>query len=151
MGKGKITGFVHSGITVKDLDASLEFYVDLLGLKLRSRQNVTDDYVLNIVEIPGIKEIKIAFIEIPGGTVIEMLEYEGTKTYSGAARTCDYGTGHICLQVENLESMYEDLKEKGVQFQSKGVQNITSGANKGAKAIYMLDPDGYIIELMESK
>lgn len=146
---GKITGFIHSGITVKNLNESLKFYVDLLGLELLSTQTVTADYVFNIVEIPGLEKVEIAFLKIPGGNEIEILEYCGVKTYSGNSRSCDYGTGHICLQVDDLESMYKNFKEKGVQFQSKKVVNITSGANQGAKAIYMLDPDGYIIELME--
>ncbi|MEK4306739.1 MULTISPECIES: VOC family protein [Oceanobacillus] len=147
---GRITGFIHSGITVRSLSESLNFYVDLLGLELLSTQTVTADYVFKIVEIPGLEKVEIAFVKIPGGNEIEILEYGGPKTYPGNARSCDYGTGHICLKVDDLESIYKDFKEKGVQFQSKGVVDITSGANKGAKALYMLDPDGYIIELMEN-
>lgn len=149
MEKGKITGFIHSGITVKNLEKSLEFYVDLLGLELLSTQTVKEDYIFDIVEIPGLKEVKIAFVKVPGGNVIEILEYRGIKTYSGSARSCDYGTGHVCFKAENLNDLFNSLRKKGVNFQSKEVVNITTGTNKGAKAIYMLDPDGYIIELME--
>ncbi|MCG7336063.1 VOC family protein [Sporosarcina sp. ACRSM] len=149
MKEGKIVGFIHSGITVKNLETALEFYVDILGLKLLSTQVAESDYIFDIVEIPGLKEIKIAFVEVPGGHVFEILEYVGVDTYPGNARSCDYGTGHICLQVENLEEMFGFLTAKGVCFKSKKVANITAGANKGSKAVYMLDPDGYIIELME--
>ncbi|GIN23058.1 VOC family protein [Siminovitchia fordii] len=149
MKKGKVTGFIHNGITVKNLEDALGFYVDLLGFNLLSTQVANSDYIFDIVEIPGLKEIKIAFVEIPGGQVIEILEYVGIETYPGSARSCDYGTGHICLRVENLESLYEELKEKGVKFKSEKVAHITAGTNKGSKAVYMLDPDGYIIELME--
>lgn len=149
MSRGKVVGFVHSGITVKSLESALDFYVDILGFELLSTQVANSDYIFDIVEIPGLKEIKIAFVQIPGGHVIELLEYVGIDTYSGSVRSCDYGTGHICLRVENLEEMFEELKDKGVKFKSKQVVNITAGANKGAKAAYMLDPDGYIIELME--
>jgi catechol 2,3-dioxygenase-like lactoylglutathione lyase family enzyme len=145
----KIVGFIHSGITVRNLETALEFYVDILGLKLLSTQVAQSDYIFDIVEIPGLKEIKIAFVEVPGGHVFEILEYVGVDTYPGNARSCDYGTGHICLQVENLEEMFGSLSAKGVRFKSKKVANITAGANKGSKAVYMLDPDGYIIELME--
>lgn len=149
MKKGKVVGLIHSGITVRNLEESLSFYVDLLGFKLLSTQVANSDYIFDIVELPGLKEIKIAFLEIPGGQVVEVLEYVGIATYPGKARSCDYGTGHICLQVENLDDMYRELKSVGVSFQSKKVANITVGANKGSKAVYMLDPDGYIIELME--
>lgn len=149
MKKGRVVGFIHSGITVKNLEESLAFYVDLLGFKLLSTQVAKSDYIFDIVEIPGLKEIKIAFLEIPGGQVVEVLEYVGVDTYPGKTRSCDYGTGHICLQVENLDDLFYELKSAGVSFQSKKVANITVGANKGSKAVYMLDPDGYIIELME--
>ncbi|WP_342513819.1 VOC family protein [Sporosarcina sp. FSL K6-1522] len=149
MSKGKIVGFIHSGITVKNLEEALEFYIDTLGLELLSTQVASSDYIFDIVEIPGLKEIKIAFVQIPGGHVFEILEYVGVDTYPGNARSCDYGTGHICLRVANLDELFIELKSKGVTFKSKKVAVITAGANKGAKAVYMLDPDGYIIELME--
>ncbi|WP_066399289.1 VOC family protein [Neobacillus mesonae] len=151
MAEGRVIGFIHSGITVKNLESALDFYVNTLGFELLSTQVANSDYIFDIVEIPGLKEIKIAFVQIPGGQVIELLEYVGIDTYSGSARSCDYGTGHICLMVENLEVMFNELQAKGVQFKSKKVANINAGANKGSKAIYMLDPDGYIIELMEKK
>ena len=149
MNKGKVNGFIHSGITVKNVENALDFYVDILGFELLSTQIANNDYIFDIVELPGLKEIKIAFVQIPGGHVIEILEYVGIDTYPGNARSCDYGTGHICLSVENLEALFEELKAKGMTFKSKKVAHITMGANKGAKAVYMLDPDGYIIELME--
>lgn len=147
--KGKVTGFIHSGITVKDLEISLDFYVNKLGLELISRQISSNEYISDIVELVNLQEVKIAFIRIPGGNEIELLEYVGMERYPGNVRPCDYGSGHICLKVEGIEEMYEYLKLSGVRFRSKKIVEITLGANKGSKAIYMYDPDGYIIELME--
>ncbi|WP_353948238.1 VOC family protein [Sporolactobacillus sp. Y61] len=146
---GKIIGYIHSGITVKCLEDALRFYVDTLGLTCLATQVVNASYIFDIVTLSGLKEVKIAFIQIPDGSVIELLEYAGMDVQSGRSRSCDYGTGHLCLQVDHLAELYQELKEKGVKFQSNQIADITSGANKGAKAIYMLDPDGYIIELME--
>lgn len=148
---GNIVGFVHSGITVKDLENSLHFYVDKLGLKVLSKQVAQDEYISRIVNFSSLKEIKIAFLEIPGGNQIEMLEYVGVERLSGSVRPCDYGSGHICLLVNDLEQMYERLKKQGVKFRSENIVEITAGANKGNKAIYMYDPDNYVIELMEKK
>ncbi|WP_158232785.1 VOC family protein [Sporosarcina sp. P17b] len=150
MKQGKVVGFIHSGITVKKLEDSLKFYVELLGFELLSTQVTKSDYIYDIVQIPGLQEIKIAYVQIPGGQKIEILEYVGVDTYSGSARSCDYGTGHICLLVENLEEMFEQFKLKGVKFKSENVVQITAGANKGSKAVYMFDPDGYILELKEN-
>lgn len=148
MKKYNVLGFVHSGITVKNLKISLEFYTNILGLKKIHEQKNDTDYIYKIVEIPGLKAIKVAFLKIPDGNIIELLEYDVDKT-SGATSSSNYGTGHICLQVKNLNNMFVELKNKGVEFISKEVVLITEGHNKGAKAVYMKDPDGYIIELME--
>lgn len=144
-----MNGFVHSGITVKNLEDALEFYVGILGFTLMKRQTNDTDYIHDIVKIPGLKKIEIAFVKTPDGQLIELLEYIGLDTYSGESRSCDYGTGHICLGVTNLDAMFQELSDKGVQFKSDKVVTITAGNHKGAKAVYMKDPDGYLIELME--
>ncbi|ERI09410.1 VOC family protein [Aneurinibacillus aneurinilyticus] len=150
MSTGKITGFYHAGITVNNLEESLRFYCDFLGFQFLSQQNVTDEYVFNIVSVPETSMIKIAFVQIPGSTaVVELLEYVGVERHSGSCRPCDYGTGHLCLYVEKLDLLYKELCAKGVKFRSEAPVNVTSGRNKGAKIIYCLDPDGYIVELVE--
>lgn len=133
---------------MKSLKKALEFYTETLGFELIKLQTNDAPYAYDIVNIPGLEKVELAFIKIPDGTVIELLEYVGVDTYSGAARTCDYGTGHICLSVSNLEAMYNDLLAKGIEFISEKIVEITVGKHKGQKAVYMKDPDGYVIELM---
>lgn len=145
----KVSGFAHSGITVKNLEESIRFYTETLGLTLIKKQTNDVPYIYDIVEISGLEKIEIAFIETPDGTVLELLEYVGVRTYSGESRSCDYATGHICLLIENLDMMFKQLTEQGVQFISNNVVTITAGNHIGSKAVYMKDPDGYLIELME--
>ncbi len=144
-----INGFIHSGITVKDMQTSLDFYVGILGFKVIRKQTNDKAYIYDLVNIPGLEKIELAFIEAPDGHVIELLEYIGADNYSAEARSCDYGAGHICFHVTNVEAMFQYLKEKGIQFKSNEVVTITHGNHKGSKAVYMKDPDGYLIELME--
>jgi lactoylglutathione lyase len=40
---GTVTGFFHSGITVKNIEESLKFYCDIFGLELLVRQNIDKD------------------------------------------------------------------------------------------------------------
>lgn len=145
-----VTGFYHAGITVKNLEKSLEFYCGLLGFEFLSQQDVTDDYVFQIVSVPEARLIKIAFVKIPGGNiVVELLEYVVAERKSGSSSPCNYGTGHICLYVKDLDLLHEKLLSKGVSFRSDAPVLVTSGRNKDAKIIYCLDPDGYIVELVE--
>lgn len=146
---GRVTGVNHVGVTVKNLEESIRFYCEMLGFTLISRQDVSLDYIFRIVSVPGTRLIRIAFLEIPGGTVLELLEYEGTERLSGSCRPCDYGSGHMCLFVSHIDELHHRLREQGVKFRSDAPVEVTAGRNKGAKIIYMMDPDGYIVELLE--
>ncbi len=58
------------------------------------------------------------------------------------------GSAHIAYNVEGLARMYETLSPKGVKFVSAPVP-ITQGANKGGLVVYLEDPDGNTLELIE--
>lgn len=149
MGNRYVKGFFHAGVTVKNLERSLDFYCNVLGLEFVSQKEVTADYVFRVVSVDA-EMIKVALLKVPGSDAyIELLEYVGVERHPGTVRPCDYGTGHFCLYVDDLESFYRELSAKGMQFRSKEPIVATDGINKGGKIVYGLDPDGYIIELME--
>ena len=139
----KILGARHAGITVSDLDRSLEFYCGKLGLELLSRRLYEEREIAEIVGIPEATAFDIAMLGIPGSDVeVELLEYKGGERHSGSARPCDYGTGHFALFVEDIDGLHSDLAARGVAFRSDGPVEKTSGG----KSLYSLDPDGYIFE-----
>lgn len=145
-----IVGARHAGITVSDLDRSLEFYCRLLGMELLWRRLYEE---AEIREIPGVVDataIDIAILQVPGSDlVIELLEFKGCERHSGSTRPCDYGTGHFCVFVRGIESLYADLRSRGVGFRSDGPIEVSAGANRGGKSLYAVDPDGYYIEFHE--
>lgn len=150
MNIGGVSGFYHAGISVKNLKKSIEFYCDLLNFELLTHRTVDDEFIFHLVNVPKLINVKIAFLKIPNtNVVLELLEYNSVERKEAYYELCDYGTGHICLYVSNIKEMYNSLKAKGYQFRSNGPVLVTSGINKGAKAIYMKDPDGYMIELFE--
>jgi lactoylglutathione lyase len=142
-----IDGARHAGITVSDLDRSLDFYCDLVGLELLWRRLYEEREITRIVGVPEATGIEVAMLRIPGGEVeVELLEYHGCERHSGSARPCDYGTGHFCVFVTGIEALYEGLRASGVSFRSDGVVEMTAGVNAGGKSLYALDPDGYVFE-----
>jgi catechol 2,3-dioxygenase-like lactoylglutathione lyase family enzyme len=68
---------------------------------------------------------------------------------SGATPPSDYGTGHFCVFVTNIEACHAELAAQGVQFRSDGPVEMLEGPNTGGKSLYGLDPDGYIFEFHE--
>lgn len=146
----EIAGARHGGITVSDLDRSLEFYCGLLGLELLWRRLFEETAIREIVGVPEASGLEIAMLRIPGCDVdIELIEYQGVDRTSASTEPSNYGSGHFCVFVRDIESLYVDLASKGVRFRSDGPVEMTGGPNKGGKSLYSLDPDGYIFEFHE--
>ena len=143
----------HTGITVSDLDRSLVFYRDLLGLELVSQWDSAQPYLRTVVGFPD-AELRIALLRLPktaagrSGHHIELLEYRTPRGERGDARTCNPGNVHVSFLVEDLDAVHAELSKRGVRFKSAPVA-IDHGRNKGAKAVYLLDPDDITLELVQ--
>jgi len=145
-----IIGFFHGGITVSDMDVSLGFYRDGLGLE-QEFDLVLDAPYLNTVLGLDQDSIRAVYLRIPGGGFVELLEYRGIERLSAASRPCDYGAGHLCLYVDDVEAMHARLVGMGFRARSGQVVDITAGPNAGARSCYMADPDGYAVELFQKR
>lgn len=143
-----VTGFWHAGITVSDLDRSLAFYVDGLGLGL-IRRGRTSSVAPRIWCLPGAHG-EVAFVGIPGSdTVLELTQFDGVERHSASARPCDSAHGHVCLYVDDLTATHERLASLGFRSRAGEPLEIPDGPLAGAKAAYMIDPDGFHVELFE--
>jgi len=128
---------------------SLEFYRDLLGLEEIFTWNPKAQY---INEVTGYKEtdFHISVLRVPGiDYYLELLEYRNTEQISIDHRKGNPGIAHVAFQVENLDEFYDFLVGKGVESVSKPV-TPEIGPNKGGRIVYMIDPDGYRIELIQT-
>jgi methylmalonyl-CoA/ethylmalonyl-CoA epimerase len=100
----KITRIHHIAVLVEDIDASLEFWHETLGLKAST-----------IKDMPT-EAARIAFFPL-GESEIELVQ--PTSTDSGLCRYLEkHGAGmhHLCLEVDDLEGMLERLKSRGIQL-----------------------------------
>jgi catechol 2,3-dioxygenase-like lactoylglutathione lyase family enzyme len=143
-----ITGFFHGGITVRDMDSSTLFYRDALGLELAFDRILESNYLRTMLDLP-LSSIRAVYFHIPGGGFVELLEYRGVERMTAASRPCDPGAGHLCLYVEGIDELCERIHSMGYRSRSTIPVDITAGPNTGARAIYLLDPDGYHIELLQ--
>ena len=143
-----ITGADHTSYTVSSLERSLAFYVGVLGCEILWQREITDAYFGEIVGLPGCT-VKAAHLRIPGSEHrIELFEYLQPAGSRLDVRPNAVGSSHISFLVDDLPAVYESLKAMGVRFRSAPVE-ITAGANKGGWGIYLLDPDGIIVELFQ--
>jgi len=88
-----IVGPRHAGITVSDLDRSLAFYRDLLGLELRWRRLYEEPEIRRIVGVPEATGLEIAMLRVPGSDFeVELLEYRGCDPVTGGSSPAISGT-----------------------------------------------------------
>src|SRR4029079_11290317 len=99
----------------------------------------------------GVKgaEIKLAVLKTPGDQKIELLEYLApTDRRCANVRSCDVGSVHVALLVDDLKGVLERIAASGWEAAGKP-QTLTRGPNAGKRVVYVRDPDGTTIELMQ--
>jgi catechol 2,3-dioxygenase-like lactoylglutathione lyase family enzyme len=139
----------HLGLTVADIERSIRFYRDVLGLALVRRRSTDADYIGQQTGYPGVRlEVASFKVRPDSAPSIEIVQY---ATHTGLATdqaTNRPGNTHLCLQVDDLQAAYDSLRQHGVRFKTPPVP-LTSGPNRGGFGVYLFDPDGYTIELFQ--
>ena len=139
---------LHTGITVRDLDRSLGFYRDVLGMEIVFQQEKQGGYLADIVGYPG-AHARMAHLAFPGDSHrIELFEYLEPTPVGDAAEPRHVGITHVCLVVPDITEMYARLQGAGVDFYSEPVA-VDTGANAGGFGLYLRDPDGITLELFQ--
>lgn len=139
----------HTGITVSNLERSLAFWQDVLGFELSHTAHQKGELAEEITGVAG-AEIKLAVLKTPGGHKIELLEYLAPPDRKRVhLRPCDVGSVHIALLIDDLDAVLQRIAASGWKAAGKP-QILESGPNAGKRVIYVRDPDGATIELMQS-
>ncbi|MCH8054555.1 MAG: VOC family protein [Deltaproteobacteria bacterium] len=132
----KITELDHIVLSVRDVDRSLTFYTQVLGLKGE--------------RVREFKEGKVGFpsVRINDHTIIDLSPLKGAK--SSRRKSGDKSQGnlnHFCLVVEreNFSGTLDYLKRQCVPIRQGPISRW--GARGRASSVYFLDPDGNEIEI----
>ncbi|MEK3935564.1 VOC family protein [Sporosarcina sp. FSL W7-1349] len=148
-----IIGLWHTSFTVENLDKSIPFYRDLLGLTLVHEQAQNNEYTRKLVGYPD-ANLKVAMFSIdgldvgPSGHVLELVEYVSPKGLEVPEGTVHTRSAHLAFRVTDIFQTVHRLTEHGVAFKSEIVA-IQEGRNKGGYTVYFKDPDGITLELVQ--
>jgi lactoylglutathione lyase len=144
-----VDGFFHAGVTVSDMDRSLRFYRDALGLEVASDGITGGETAERIWNMP-VGRVRVVFLRVPGSdAMIELFEFPDVERHAASARPPDYGAGHMCLFCDDADALHARAVEHGFTSRGGEAVAIDRGAHKGAKAAYLIDPDGYHVEIYE--
>ena len=142
-----IVGVHHVSVTVSDIDKSIAFYRDILGLKLLYPPEESGGKEISKgVRVKGAK--MMTAILRAGDDAIELIQYIAPKGKPYDRLPCDIGNMHIAFRVPNINKSYNELKDKGVKFNTLPIE-IADGPMKGWLWNYFTDPDGAQLELVE--
>lgn len=146
----RLASIHHVGLTVSDVERSIVFYRDLLGMELiRRRPHVDNDYVALQTGYPRVVLNVASFKVSPDSAQsLEVVQYMNHGGAPAATETNRPGNSHLCLTVNDLLGCHAELKSRGVRFKSEPVK-ITAGPNTGGLVVYFYDPDGYTLELFQ--
>jgi catechol 2,3-dioxygenase-like lactoylglutathione lyase family enzyme len=142
--KQLIKGINHIGISVVNLERSLLFYRDLLGLELVAQDTFGDERYDRIFALERVSGR--AAILRKGNFQVELFEFARPKPKLSDRQqpVSDHGITHFCIEVVDIEREYERLKSAGVRFHCSPFKFA-----EGTKATYGRDPDGNAFELLE--
>jgi len=134
----------HIGIVVKNIENSLKFYRDLLGLKIVRDMNEHGDHLDNMLSLDNVQVRTVKLSVNKNITLIELLEFKSHND-NGVRNFYTIGASHVAFTVENIEKLYQDLSKKDIKFNAPP-QKSPDGL---VKVTFCKDPDGTPIELVQ--
>ena len=148
--KSMSTGMSHIGICVRDLDLSLGFYRDVLGMEVLRDEMIVADVVpehLYADRYEGARRIVyLRYCEAAGAPTLVMSENPQT----GVPRPLlldQVGVHHIAFGVPDVESLMQELTARGAQV--FGPAQSYRGADGRMRTVFFRDPDGLLVQFDE--
>ncbi|MDA4130261.1 MAG: VOC family protein [Thaumarchaeota archaeon] len=139
-------GVHHMGVTVSNLERSIDFYKQLGFRLLFSPLQYSGKDLDRSLNVEGAK-LRSAMLKAGDGTMIELLQYLEPEGRAYDRRNCDTGSMHIAFRVPDIERAFSEFK-KTVHFNSEP-STVNDGPLKGIKFVYLVDPDGVTLEFFQ--
>lgn len=144
---------MHIGITVSNIDKSIEFYRDILGLSFKG-EILMEGKETDILFGRKNSKARVAYLNGSGEIIappVELIQFTDVDTENKERSLYRTSISEICFRVEDIDKVYKKLIEKGIECISEPQYfDFTEYGFGKSKAIYFRDPDGIILELMEN-
>ncbi|MDO8751217.1 MAG: VOC family protein [Dehalococcoidia bacterium] len=140
----------HTGFVVEDIERSLAFYRDLLGLQVERDGVMEGDFISNLT---GFADARLRIVYLGNGDgrhSVELIQYlNPVGARPQRPNRNDVGVTHLGIIVDDLESLHRSLSAKGVSFVSPPAYRSEARYPWAACAAYVRDPDGNYLEFIE--
>lgn len=140
----------HVNIVVADMDRSVRFYSEMLGLRRGFERILEGEWVERVTGLPGVRAHCVFMVGDDASARLELLQYltpEGEAVPANSLPNTQ-GIRHLGFEVDDLDALVEHLRSAGVAVQSDPVPVPFAVGNLGRKRlVYFFDPDGTVLEL----
>lgn len=145
-----VGGFSH---IVANLEKSVEFYRDVLGLEMPNPPRAFDStqWIIDMGNTPGAQS-RPAILHIPGSKLgVELIDYKDIDRQAVHPHFQDPGAASLILTVRDMDVMMARLNAAHAHIKSKGGEPATlQGANGSVgHVVFIQDPDGFFIEISQ--
>ena len=142
-----IRAFDHTSFTVADIDATVAFWRDVVGFRVDDLSRREQPWLGTVVGLPG-ATCRVAHLR-GHGAHLELIEYDGDwrgeSVFGPANRP---GAAHLAFLVDDIEATVRRMTAGGGSKLGE-VTPCGSGPVADCLAVYMKDPGGIIVELVE--
>jgi len=146
-----VTGVGNFSHIVADLDKSLAFYRDVIGLRPNAPPQAFsgNPAIMRLGNTPGAQSRFVA-LAVPGSAIgVELIEYKDIARTPVYPRFQDPGAANLIVRMRDVDSVLEKVKKTpGAKVLSAGGVPATIG--NGGKIVFIQDPDGFVLELAQA-
>lgn len=147
-----LKGIVHVGLTVTDLDCSVAFYRDVLGLAYLGEMKMEGPETERLFQKQGCRA-RVAYLngsQELAAPPVELIQFVGQEPERQTGDLFRTSISELCFATEDIDREYRRLKELGVEFMSEPqtFDSTRYGFGK-SRAVYLRDPDGIILEIIQ--
>jgi len=143
---GEIVGVGNFSHIVQNLDKSLEFYRDVLGLEVAVNQPFSPNLAIAKLGNTLGGQSRYAALQVPGSAIgVELIEYKDIERKPQHPHFYDPGAANMILRVRDLDSVFAKLQKFGATVLTAAGKPVT--INNTLHVVFVQDPDGFVVEL----
>jgi catechol 2,3-dioxygenase-like lactoylglutathione lyase family enzyme len=138
--------FDHTGFVTPNMDVTIAFWTEVIGLEARSDVERTGDWIAAFTGIAGAK-LRIAHL-FGEGVHLEFIQFLAAGVPASLPDPAAPCTAHVCIRVDDPQVCLDRMISFGATPVGR-VTTITEGAAAGLTGCYLRDPNGILIELLQ--
>ena len=146
---GDVTGSGNFTHIVANLDRSVEFYREVLGMELPGGAQPfgVKPEIMQLGNTPGAQN-RIAVMRVPGSTLgVELIEYKDIDRKPAHPRFKDPGAANLAIRVRDIDAVMAKVKSSGAKIITAAGGPVAIGT--ASRNVFVQDPDGFVVEIAQ--